>query len=620
MKKRVTRRRFLSLGAAATGSALAHRSLANTLQATAPSTAQVAITPAISTFDYSQIELLEGPMRQQFDTNHQFFLELDDDKLLKPFRQRAGLKAPGADMGGWYDNDPAFNGKGSFHGYIPGHSFGQYLSGLARAYAVTGSKVTQAKVQRLVEGFAPTVCSRFYDDYHLPAYTYDKTSCGLIDAYRYTGDKNALAVHKAATEAVLPHLPEKALSRKEQYARPHKDEAYCWDETYTLPENLYLAYRLSGNPLYRQLAIRFTEDDFYFDPLARGENVLPGEHAYSHVNALSSAMQSYFVLGSRKHLKAAQNGFEYVRTTQSFATGGWGPDELFRKPGSGEIGASLTKSHASFETPCGAYGHFKIARYLLSVTGDSRYGDSMESVLYNTILGAMPLKPDGSSFYYSDYNMVAHKGYHPDKWPCCSGTFPQITADYGISSYFRDADGIYVNLYVPSRLQWRQHGASLALTQTTHYPHASFTELVLKTDRDTAFAMRLRIPAWAGPKTALSINGKKVNTDLTPGRFATVTRTWKDGDRITLEFDIPLELQEVDPEHPNLVALMHGSLALFAIQPGVGAIRRSDLLHARQLAAGSQNWEVSTGTGRLAFRPFQGIHAEQYRLYHEVEA
>ncbi len=90
----------------------------------------------------------------------------------------------------------------------------------------------------------------------------------------------------------------------------------------------------------------------------------------------------------------------------------------------------------------------------MRVTKESRYGDSMEvtAILYNTILGATPLKEDGSRFYYSDYNnRFAKNGYHRDKWPCCSGTFPQITADYGISSYFYDAEGIYVNLFVPSR-------------------------------------------------------------------------------------------------------------------------------------------------------------------------
>lgn len=615
-----TRRGFISMAAAGAAALAGKRGWAIRRPGDSSPAANVAITPSIQTFDYSQVELLPGPMRQQFDTNHQFFMRLDEDRLLKSFRQIAGLNAPGEDMGGWYDIDPAFNGVGSFHGFIPGHSFGQYLSGLARAYAVTGSKPTQEKVQRLVRNFAPTVSSNFYNNYHLPAYTYDKTSCGLIDAYRLTGDKIALAVHKAATDAVLPHLPEKALSRKEQYARPHKDEAYCWDETYTLPENLLLAYRLSGDLRYRELAVRFIEDDLYFDPLARGENVLPGEHAYSHVNAFSSAMQAYLVLGNPKHLHAAQNGFEFLRSTQSFATGGWGPDELFRVPGSGEVGASVNKSHSSFETPCGAYGHFKITRYLLAATGDSRYGDSMESVLYNAILGAKPIKEDGSSFYYSDYNMQATKTYHPDKWPCCSGTFPQITADYGISSYFHDGDGVYVNLYVPSRLKWQQHGANLALTQRTEYPHAAHTELELTADRDTAFVLRLRIPAWAGAGTVLTINGKRVNTDLTPGRFASVTRTWKSGDRIALEFEIPLTLQQVDAQHFNLVALQHGSLSLFAVDPQEAQLTRSSLRNARQISSGSLDWEVSTDAGKLAFKPFESIQNERYRLYHEVIA
>lgn len=616
--KSYTRRRFIAAGAAATGAVLRSHNLS---ALAAGNSASVAVTPTIRTFDYNQVELLEGPMHRQFETNHAFFLRLDEDRLLKPFRQLAGLPAPGPDMGGWYDVDPAFNGTGSFHGFVPGHSFGQYMSGLARAYAATGSKPTQEKIQRLVKAFAPTVCSKFYDNYHLPAYTYDKTSCGLIDAYRYAGDRSALEVHAAATEAVVPHLPEKALSRKEQFARPHKDIAYCWDETYTLPENLFLAYRLTGKPRYRELAIRFIEDDFYFDPLANGENVLPGEHAYSHVNAFSSAMQSYLVLGKEKYLRAAKNGFQFLVTTQSFATGGWGPDELFRTPGSGEIGESLTKSHASFETPCGAYAHFKIGRYLTSVTGDSRYGDSMESVLYNTILGAMPLQEDGTSFYYSDYNLSANKGYYKDKWPCCSGTFPQITADYGISSYFQDADGVYVNLYVPSRLTWKRGGAHLSLTQQTRYPHEAHTELELAADREVAFALRLRIPAWAGPKTALSLNGKPMNVDLSPGRFATVSRTWKNGDRIALEFDIPLHVEEVDPQHPGVVALKHGSLALFALNPGSASPTRAQLLKAQQLSAGSFDWEVSTDSGKMTLRPFEAITAaEPYRLYHNVTA
>jgi uncharacterized protein len=161
-------------------------------------------------------------------------------------------------------------------------------------------------------------------DYRLPAYTFDKICSGWSDAHEFAADPIALKVLEESTKAVLPHLPEKALSRPEMRARPHKDIAFTWDESYTLPENLFLAYQRSGDVMYRELGVRFIERD-YFDPLAEGQNVLPGEHAYSHVNALSSAMQSYLVLGDEKYLRAASNGVRMVQE-QSYATGGWGPN------------------------------------------------------------------------------------------------------------------------------------------------------------------------------------------------------------------------------------------------------------------------------------------------------
>ena len=545
---------------------------------------------------------------------------MDEDMLMKPFRQRAGLPAPGDDMGGWYDNDPDFNPHGHFHGFIPGHSFGQYLSSLSRAYAITGSKPTQAKVQRLVRAFAPTITSKFYDGYRLPAYTYDKTSCGLIDAHEFAADGKALDVLNAATDAVLPHLPAKALSRDEQYALPHKDEAFCWDETYTLPENQLLAYRRGAGSRYRDLGLRFLADDWYFNPLVEGENVLPGKHAYSHVNALSSAMQAYLTLGSDKHLRAATNGFDFLRSTQSFATGGWGPDETLRKPGSGDLGESLAKTHASFETPCGSYGHFKITRYLLRVTKDSRYGDSMERVLYNTILGAKPLQKDGRGFYYSDYNNNGSKFYHQDKWTCCTGTFGQITADYGISSYFRDAEGVYVNLYVPSRVTWQRGSERISIEQRTNYPLEPTTQISVKTANPATFPVFLRIPAWAGPKTTVAVNGKKVLTSPEPGKFARLQRTWKNGDRIEIEFDMPTVLEAVDAQHPDQVAAVHGPLALFGIGEIPAKISSQELQSVAQISTGSANWQTKTSAGSLSLLPFFAIQDEHYRLYLKVNS
>src|SRR5271165_877568 len=125
MRKK-SRRQFLSSAAVSTVGLLAARSLPAS-PSKASNAAKAAITPPISVFDYSAVQLLDGPFRVQFDNNHKLFLNLNEDGLLKPFRQREGMAAPGPDMGGWYDDGEDFNEKDNFHAFIAGHSFGQYL-------------------------------------------------------------------------------------------------------------------------------------------------------------------------------------------------------------------------------------------------------------------------------------------------------------------------------------------------------------------------------------------------------------------------------------------------------------------------------------------------------------
>jgi len=471
-------------------------------------------------------------------------------------------------------------------------------------------------VRAFAEIVEPT--GKFYVDYRLPGYTFDKTCCGLIDAHEFAADPIALEALKRATDAVLPHLPEKALSRAEQETRwPHKDVAYTWDETYTLPENFFLAYQRSGDKRYFDLGKRFIYHEYY-NALAENQNALPGKHAYSHVNTFSSAMQAYFMLGDEKYLRAATNGLRMVHE-QSYATGGWGPNEAFVEPGKGLLAASLGTTHASFETPCGAYGQFKITRYLLRVTEDSRYGDSMERVLYNTVAGAKPILPDGTSFYYSDYSAEdAKKVYYKDKWPCCSGTFPQLAADYGISSYYQGKDGIYVNLFLPSKLTWTQNGTRCTLTQNTQYPKLNTTELRFQLARPESFAVYLRVPSWADAKTRVSVNGKRVEGEPTRDKFFAVKRTWKDGDRLEFEIGMPLRLEAVDAQNPDLVALMRGPLALFGTGDLSMRLTRAQLLAASSLTSGSDDFVVLTDAGKRTFRPFAAIADEPYRLYHKV--
>ncbi len=421
-------------------------------------------------FPYADVDLAPGLAQRQFEETQSVLLSLNEDSLLKPWRLRAGLPAPGPDLGGWYDEVPLDKTESGGHGFAPGHCFGQWISALSRGYSINHDPSTRARIERLLALYEPAISGRFYTNFRFPAYNYDKMVIGLIDAHRFAGIANAYALLDRTTDAAEPHLPPHALDRDEPQRRwrasigENTSNDYTWDESYTLPENLYLAWERGAGERYRQLAGRFLLDRTYFDPLAEDKNVLANHHAYSFCNALSSAMQAYIAAGSRKHLLAATNAFNMITQTQSFATGGWGPNESFSAPGSGVLYDSLSDTHRGFETPCGSYAHFKLTRYLLRVTGNGAYGDSMERVLYNTVLGAKELQADGRAFYYSDYHSFGKKSYFPDKWPCCSGTLPQVACDYRVLTYFRDVKGVYVNLYLPSTVKWTdREGAQLTL-------------------------------------------------------------------------------------------------------------------------------------------------------------
>jgi DUF1680 family protein len=452
----------------------------------------------------------------------------------------------------------------------------------------------------------------FYEKNRFPAYCYDKLVCGLIDSHRWAGDPDALAILQRTTDMALRHIPEHAVEQGQSW-RPGTDESYTWDESYTISENLFIAYQRGAGDRYKELGVRYLHDSF-FDPLASGENSLSTRHAYSHVNSLSSAMQAYLTVGSEKHLRAAKNGFDML-TAQSFVTGGWGPDERLRATDSPEVAASLTNSHHSFETPCGAYAHFKLTRYLLRVFRDAQYGDSMERVMYNTILGAKPLQADGRTFYYSDYNFEGKKVYSEHRWPCCSGTFPQVAADYRINTYFRDPQGVFVNLYIPSTLRWTHQGVEVSLVQKSSYPNNGQIDFEFSLSKPAELVAHFRIPAWA-EAASISVNGKRWTDPVLPGTFASLRREWENGDRVELELPMKMRLQPLDAHNPDTVALLRGPLVLFAIRKSGEKPSRQQLLDAKE--SGRGQWQVATANGSMMMLPFTAIEDEQYSTYLQV--
>jgi hypothetical protein len=562
-------------------------------------------------FAYGDVKLTAGPIGDMYRRIHAHFLKLDEDRVLKVYRQRAGMPAPGRDMGGWYDAE----------GFVPGHLIGQFISGLSRMYAHTGDREAAAKARRLVLGYAATM-EKDGHPYASPkaetwaCYILDKHEIGLLDAVSLAGVEEARALLPRVIEGAKATgwIPDRTFDRIGVKNLPY-------DEPYVLPENLFHTYALTGEKRFLDLAKLYLLDQGFFDPLAQGENVLPGKHGYSHIIALSSAAKAYEVLGDEKYLRAIRNAWDMLEQTQQFASGAWAPQEMFVVPHSGELGKSLATTRDHYETPCCYYAHAKLARYLTSFTGEARYGDGLERVLLNTILGALDPDDDGGYFYYADYQAGARKRYYQRKWPCCAGTLAQSVADYPLNLYFHDGRGIYVNLYAGSEVRWRAGNVGVRLTQNTAYPASGHVEMVVEPEAPAEFVVHLRIPGWLQSEARIGVNGKRAGVKAEPGQWAAVARRWRSGDRIDLALPFAFRPVPVDDRNPDTVAVMRGPVMLVGCDPPERLEAESAALTRMEAVAGKAlEFDCRTASGNVRMRPFYQVQREPYSTYfHRTE-
>lgn len=582
--------------------------VAAALAATPPLSSFAAMAPRepLRQFEYADVQLTGGPFAEQYDALQAHYLALSNDRLLKVYRQRAGLPAAGKDMGGWYDLD----------GFVPGHALGQYISGLARFGASRGDVACHEKVRELVEGFAATLGAEnrsiLRPETNLwICYTLDKHFAGLIDAATLSEvavAKELLNRVLAGAQSLLPTVGRDRIGKK--------DPPY--DETFIMPENLFIAGGLTGNSAFDELARRYLLDREFFDPLARGGDPLPGQHAYSHAIALSSAAQAWLTLGDSKYKQAMQQAFTLLTTQQQFASGGWGPNETFITSHKGQLYDSLSSTVDHFETPCGAYAATKLARYLIRFTDapkDTLHADNLERVLFNTILAVKPPDSDGDYPYYSTYSPRAEKIYYSKKWPCCSGALAQTVADYPLNLYFHAADGLYVNMYVPSRLRFTHAGTPVELRQETRYPAEDSTTLMVSPASAAAFTIYLRIPSWLARPASIRLNGGELRTPAMPGTYAAIYRTWRAGDRIEVILPQSFRTEAIDDLHPEVVALIRGPVQYVALNPPEqpGKDRLTLPAGLKQLAA--QSFVENYAGNQIVFVPLYQVQNESYTTY-----
>jgi uncharacterized protein len=572
-------------------------------------------------FDYQGVRLLSSRWQAQVEAGRDYYLGVPDADILHGCRAIAGLSAPGQPLGGWCGVDS-------------NSVLGQWLSGMSRLARATGDRALGDKAVRLFTEWAKTITAD--GDARMRHYPFDKMVCGLVDLELYAGHREARGVLGRITDFAIRNFDRPA----EPLADPTDNQHYYGvpQEWYTLGENLYRAYRLTGDEKYRT----FADEWRYLAYWAKFERSASpadahGVHAYSHTNSFSSAAMAYEVSGESRFLAAARNGFDYLQRHQCYATGGYGPNERYMAP-DGSLGHALDTRSDTFETSCGSWAGFKLSRYLIQLTGEARYGDWIERLLYNGIGAALPIAGRGRNFYYSDYRVGGGmKVYNWDTYTCCSGTYIQNLAEYHNLIYFRDARALYVNLYLPSEVTWRGPTGDVVLRQETGYPDTEDTTLTIRVAGEARFPLRFRVPSWATGMSA-RVNGEPVALDAQPGSWATLERTWKARDRVDLRIPLALRMEAVDPEHPDRVAILRGPV-VFVLEGAYhdpnfrlplrdvdlatwlvaepGGVPRGEWATALPPTAYATNLRVQRPDGRsvrLRFRPFYEI-VENYPYF-----
>ena len=560
----------------------------------------------IEPFDYHGVAINDGELKRQFDEVRSYYLRIPNDDLLKGFRLRAGLPAPGADLGGWYTSDV-------------GHIFGQLISGYSRMYAATGDARCRDKVNALIDEWAKCIEPDGYFYYsRTPTslhYTYDKMVGGLVDAYLYC-DKTSAAQH-------LSRITDWAIKNLDR-TRAYMDVKSEW---YTLSENLYRTYLATGEQKYREFASVWEYSE-YWNLFAEKRDIFERQpfhntaglwyHAYSHVNTLSGAGAAYLVKGDAHYLETLRNSYDYLQANQVFATGGYGPEErlLPRE----ELPRALSVWPNSCETQCCSWAGFKLSKYLISTTGDARYGNWIEGLMLNCIGATIPMSADGQVLYHVSYNLYGYAKNNVDfGWSCCSGSRPMAVADYYDLIYFKDVDNLYVNLFTPSTVCWKHDDADVGVCQTTAFPERSNTELAIQVSRPTTFGIKIRVPGWVTGSIAATVNGEPVEATPNQLHWATFRREWHDGDRLSIAFPMKLWLKPLQSERPFPAAIMDGPVVLAARTGADNPSDKIDFEHLEEalvVSAGEPLTYHLAADPNVLFRPFYALkQGERYFVY-----
>jgi uncharacterized protein len=518
----------------------------------------------VKSFPISQIRLLDGPFKQAQETDLRYMLALEPDRLLAPFLRESGIAPRAAGYGNW-------EGTG-----LDGHIGGHYLTALANMYAATGNTEVLRRLNYMINWLDS--CQRKNGDGYVgaipggkalwqeiasgkinagafslnnkwvPWYNIHKLYAGLLDAYVIAGNKKA--------KEMLVQLSDWCV-RLTSSLSDEQMQTMLRCEHGGMNEIFAHVYSITNDKKYLDLARRFS-DRRILNPLLQAKDSLTGLHANTQIPKVIGYKQIAAVSDDSDWAGAAEFFWTTVVHNRSVVIGGNSVREHFHPA---TDFSSMLESKEGPET-CNSYNMLKLTRQMFLSDPSAKYADYYERTLYNHILASQ--HPQGGFVYFTPMRPRHYRVYSQPQqgfW-CCVGSGMENHTKYGELIYAHDEKNIYLNLFIPSVLSWKEKG--IMLRQNTAFPFSENSTITLTLPKPAKFSVFVRYPSWVEKgKMKVMVNGKPVVVNPGANGYAAIEQLWKSGDKIAVTVPMHTSVEPL-PDQSSWVSFLYGPIVLAA--------------------------------------------------------
>ncbi|MFP9098956.1 beta-L-arabinofuranosidase domain-containing protein [Flavobacterium sp. RHBU_24] len=511
-------------------------------------------------FKLSDVRLTDSPFKNAEEVDLAYMLKLEPDRLLAPYLREAGLPPKAESYGNWESSG------------LDGHTGGHYLTALAQMYAATGNTECKRRMDYMVDELArcqaknnngyvggvpgsnktwAAVKAGDFTELNklwVPWYNLHKVYAGLRDAYILGGNaraKDAFIKLCDWADDVVAGLSTAQMQRMLDTEHGGMNEVIAD------------AYALTGNKKYLALAQKFSHQALLL-PLSKQEDNLTGIHANTQIPKIIGFERIAQLNNDAAYTDAAKFFWNTVVNNRSISIGGNSVREHFNPV---DNFSTMLESDQGPET-CNSNNMLKLSKMLFTDETRPEYIDYYERLLYNHILSSQ--HPDTGGFvYFTPIHPQHYRVYSTadQSFWCCVGTGIENHGKYGELIYSHKDDNLYVNLFIPSVLDWKEKG--IEITQKTNFPEAESTDLTLKLKRKGKFSVFIRKPHWVTEGFGIKVNGKTVSYTQNTEGYVQIDRTWKSGDNISVSLPMNNSVEYL-PDNSAWVSFLHGPIVMAA--------------------------------------------------------